>query len=113
MRKYVRGVEEVIGENRIEDIIGINRTIKEIADKELRKSYSRKVGEKVGNREPPWVTEEVRKEIGERKRINRLRRNMRDTETREQYWEMYRAQKEKVKGIVRREMLKYEDIRTE
>ena len=83
--------------------------MKEVADQKLKKTYSRKVGQEIRNKEPLWVTKEVREEIKERKRLNRIKRNTNDEREKEKHWEEYKIQKEKVKDIVRRGMFKYEN----
>ena len=75
LREYVKGVERRVQEHRIEDIRKFNRTIEEVAGQKLERTYTRRVGKETGNKEPPWVTEEIKREIKERKRLNRITRN--------------------------------------
>ena len=70
--------------------------MKEVADQKLKKTYSRKVGQEIRNKEPLWVTKEVREEIKERKRFNRIRRNTSDEREKENHWEEYKRKRLKI-----------------
>ena len=107
--KYVEKVEQRIREKGVDSIKGLNQVIGEVADVELKKTYNRKVGKGEVKQDPPWVTEEVVREIKERKRLNRLSRNAGEEEVGERYRVEYRKQKEVVKEIIRREMFRYEE----
>ena len=62
--------------------------IKEGAEKKLKKKRRRREGIERGQRvvENPWITEEIRKNIKERRKINRTKRNLK-SEARKQFWE--------------------------
>ena len=98
---YSREVEQRVRDKGIDSIRELNKVIGEVADEKLKKTYSRKLGQQKDSKDPPWVTEEVRSEIKERKRINRLQRNETNEQLKEQYGKQYEMQKEKVKSIVR------------
>ena len=55
--------------------------MKEVAEELLKRRYRRKTdskGEKI--KEKPWMTEEIRKQIKQRKTFNRLMRNAKSDE---------------------------------
>ena len=108
MEEFVNGVENEIrggvngGINEFEGII------KEKAEVHLKRIYRRKINERTREiLEPRWMNEEIRREIRYRRYLNRKKRRLIGYE-REQYWNMYRVQKEKVKELVRKEKTKYE-----
>ena len=57
-------------------MVGINKIVKETADKKLTAKYRRKIQNRENMQvEEPWVSERLNESIKERKRYNKLRRH--------------------------------------
>ena len=94
-------------------IDSINRIIKKAAEDNLKAIYRNRnrAGE---GREQPWMNDNIRKEIKERRKLNKIHRNWReDEEGRKDAWEAYQGQKSKVKELISKEMKQYEENSTE
>ena len=85
----------------------INEIIKEAADLELKTTYRRRTDGN-DNVEAPWINNEIRQEISNRRDLNRKHRNEIDTEKKLQYFHEYKQQKIKVANLIVSEMWKYE-----
>ena len=77
----------------------MNTIIQEAADKTLKRKYVKRRNKK-GVREPPWMTNEIKEGIKERRKINRERRNETDCERKQMLWEEYLEQKTKVQELI-------------
>jgi len=94
--------EPEIGLGRFEEIV------KRQADAVLLRRFRRvECGESGRRLEPPWMNDDLKREIKYRRDLNRRRRRAAGRE-REQLWDRYRVQKEKVKVLVRNQKMDYE-----
>ena len=59
------------------------------------------------------MNEEIRREIGVRKRLNRVRRNLQEEAERNEAWVRYKVQKNKVADMVRESIREYERNKTD
>jgi len=84
--------------------------LKNTAEETLQRTYRKKFtdGDDEIKKEKPWFTENIRREIKARKRINRKCRNETDNEKKRELEEEYHEQKKKVQEIVKEEISKYE-----
>ena len=85
----------------------INRIMKETAEEELKIKYKSRIDEKE-REEPPWFKKEIKKEIAERRNLNKIHRRSVEVDSKEEAWKKYKEQKDKVKVLIRIEMEKYE-----
>ena len=83
--------------------------MKETADEVLKGIYRRRENKQEDGEEPPWINEDIRIEIKERKRFNRNRRNAQGREEEERWKELYTEQKIKVQNMIRKEIYKHEE----
>ena len=110
MIEYARDVAVKLEEEEIGHIDNLNEIIKVTADAKLKRTYRKKLTNEANDiTEPPWVTDEIRNERKERRRLNRLRRNCTSEEERIQLWNQYLEQKTKVQTIVWREIYKHDE----
>ena len=59
--------------------------------------------------EPPWMNEEIRREIAKRRKLNKKQRKCHEGEVKERAWNEYLEQKNKVRRLVKEEMECYEN----
>ena len=114
LSKFKKNVEEHLEGKIITNIEELNKILRDKAEETLRVKYKRKliqVGEKE-KEEAPWVTEEIRKGISNRKLYNRLRRNARTEEDKHRYENQYQEEKTKVHMMIREAIYKQEDKET-
>ena len=74
-----------------------NTTLKEAADKTLKKIYRRKILNNNDKevQEPPWINEDIKNGIKERRIYNRAKRNAKNDEMKKVYQERYEEEKRK------------------
>ena len=105
---FVNGVESAVRMGVNGSIDELERIVRSGADEHLKRIHRRKIERKTREVvEPVWMNETIRGEIRYRRYLNRKKRRLTGNEQ-EQYWELYRVQKEKVKELVREEKTKYE-----
>ena len=92
-------------------IEGLNRLIGEAAEETLKAKYRRKE-KSGGEKEQPWINEEIRRGIRERRNLNKTHRNCRNLQDKEEAWKSYVEQKEKVKRMIAEEMRIFEERMT-
>ena len=112
---FVNGVEEKLKSTSplCNKITQFNQILTESADSTLKATYRRKKQNKKGGHiEPPWMNNDIRNGIKERKRFNRLKRNAINEEEKENLTLLYLNQKEKVQSMIREKMFEYEDKKT-
>ena len=108
LNRYVRALETKITGRNTDHINTLNEAIKETADEILRKTYRKKVIEgETKVEEPPWINNDIRKEIKKRKQLNRRKRNAQDIQEKEQLNEMYKKQKQIVQNLIKQEMYRH------
>ena len=90
-----------VEETEVENIVQFNNLIKSVADEKLKSQYRRRTIETENIQEQPWVTDEIRKEVKIRKRINRERRNENDDNRKDSLRIAYLKQKVKVQLLVK------------
>ena len=85
MKEFGDEIERVWEERDIKTVEDMTLSIVEVAEKVLKKEFRRKVSDEDGWKkiEEPWMNEEIRLAIKERKRINRKRRRCRCKRERE------------------------------
>jgi len=82
-----------------EEITELEKRIKNTADKIVKKKYKRQLlTDDKRFEEPVWISDEVRREIKERKRMNRNRLNAKNKEEEERWKRMYFEQKYKTEN---------------
>lgn len=114
LTKFRGKVEEHLTGGNITSIEKLNIMLKDTADDTLKTKYRRKLiseGRKV-KEEAPWITEEIRKGIKERKRYNKLRRNATTQEEKERYGNHYHEEKIRVQMMVKEAIYKQEEKET-
>ena len=67
LEKYIKCVEERIKINRVDRIEDMNSILVQARNETLTKRYKRKVTPDYERKEQPWVNEEIRRKIKERK----------------------------------------------
>ena len=110
VQRYRLQVEEKLETGGQFSMTEINKILLEAAEQHLSTEYRRR--EKEGETEQPWITQEIRREIGKRRQLNKKHRGA-EEEDRKEKWERYLSQKGKVKELIRAEMRKYEEKLTE
>ena len=108
---YKEQVERKVLQLEEKEIAKINGIVLQAAEENLTVKYRKKTKEE--EEEKPWMTEEIRKAIGERRNRNKEHRNLREEEEREEAWTRYVRQKMKVKEMIREQMREYEKKITE
>ena len=106
--KFRRQVEETVGALVEPGVASINTCITEAAQQHLKRTYKGKQDRET-TREKPWMNEEIKQAIKERKNVNRLHRNAREGAEKQVLWEQYLAQRRKVKEMIRLELRIHED----
>ena len=106
MRTFVTEVENRIEREEGLDLEKFEDIVQMTAERCLKRRVRRKINKK-GKVEPPWINDEIKREIKERKRVNRERRNA-SADRKQQLWEDYKKQKGKVKTMVRKYKSDYE-----
>ena len=110
LQNYAEEVEQEFQTKNVRTITEVNATIKEVADKHLKKKYRRKITDEAQKiKEPPWMNETIRKEIKKRKELNRTRRNETIEERKREHWTNYLEQKKKVQSLIKEEIYKHEE----
>lgn len=109
LNKFCKGMEESIRTNKIDNMEEFDCAMRETAETELKKTLRRKVGGKKDEiKEPPWITQEIRDAIKDRRRINRMRRNCNNPEEKERLGKQYIKQKENAADMVKGAITKHE-----
>ena len=108
--------EEMLKEVRLDHcrkITEINRKIKSVAERTLRRSGRNRMPRDREREEPVWMTKEILRGIKERKALNREKRNETDAVKKGQLEQMYLCKKRQVQSKIQEEMSKYEIKKTE
>ena len=105
LEEYVSLLETKMEE--VDSIQQFNHTMKETADKMLKRKYTRKMN-KEGEEEPPWINREIKEGIKERRKINRERRNEPDERKRQILWTKYIEKKLEVQQMIKNRIYEYE-----
>ena len=90
-----------IVEMEVENIKQFNNIMKTVADEKLKSLYRRRTTDSGNIKEQPWITNEIRKEVKIRQKINRARRNEKDEDVKEHLRAAYATQKAKVQLLVK------------
>ena len=110
LQNYAEEVEQKFQTNRIQTISEANEIIKEMADKHLKRKYRRRItNEEQKISEPPWMNENIKREIKKRKELNRAKRNEKNEEKKQELWSRYLEQKKIVQIIIKEEIYKNEE----
>ena len=112
IQRYIVELEKRLEEEDVTNIERLNEIIRASADKTMKRTYTRKVTKK-GEAEPPWMNNEIKEGIKERRKINRERRNEENPERRQVLWEMYLEQKSKVQELIKEQIREHERRVTE
>ena len=106
MGEFVKGMEERFRNEEEMKVWNMEGAIKEVADVCLKRSF--KVREKRHKQmDQPWMTNEIKREIGIRRELNRRKRGLQGEEYR-RVWGYYKVQKERVRVMVRDAKVGYE-----
>jgi len=109
MGEFVMEIENRIENQRIDNMLQFDDVLKKTADDVLKRTIrKRKRCQNEREIEPVWMNEDIRKEIKNRRKLNRDRRAAVDPETREFCWNKYLDQKEKVKKMVKDAKMQHE-----
>ena len=108
MKVFRERVEEKLIAVAEMNIKTLNEVVKQQAEEVLKKQYKRKRRED-GGKEKPWMNEEIRKAIKERKKYNREARNAKDEETKKSAREKYKEKRERAKELIRMAIGKQEE----
>ena len=107
MEKYRRKVEESIMVLEDKSMININRIMAKSAEEHLKTKYKKRIDNE-GKEEPPWISEEIRREIAKRRTLNKAHRSEQVRENKEIAWTRYKEQKSRVKKLISEEKGRYE-----
>jgi len=108
MECFVEEFEKQIEEGRVNNIEQFEVTLKECADRTLKRTIRRKEEVREEKFEPIWMNDAIREQIKNRRKLNRMRRTADEPELRQQYWDEYKIQKEKVKVLVKKAKIEHE-----
>ena len=114
LKSYKSEVEDRLKDKGFLTMKDLNRTMKEVADSKLKRVYRRKVikREQTHEAEPPWITEEIRQGIKQRKKCNREKRNPRHEGEGDLLEENYQKAKRETQNMIKEAIYRYEDKTT-
>ena len=95
--------------NKIEDM---NKLMNKVKEEKLIRTYKRKKGEENQIKEQPWVNEEIRKGIKQRKEFNRRKRNENNTTKKTELEEKYKQKKYEVQRMIKEQITIHEKKET-
>ena len=103
MKEFGDEVESEWRERDIKTVEEMTMSVFEVAERVLKREFRRYVSEEKGwvKIAEPWMNEEIRLAIKERKRINRKRRRCRCEKERRRLWDEYMTQKRLVQRLIR------------
>ncbi|XP_068203640.1 probable inactive protein kinase DDB_G0270444 [Palaemon carinicauda] len=93
LREYTTRVKEILRDRQIDRIEGKDLIIKEATEEKLARVYRREVLKEEKVHEQPWMNDEIRKSIKERKDLNRKKRNESNIEVKRVLQEIYDQKK--------------------
>ena len=110
LKEFGEEVEKIWSTRNIESVEEMTLSMIEAADRTLKKKVRKRVSEEGIWRkiESPWMNEEIREAMKERKKINRKKRKCKNPKEKEILEIKYQAQKERVQIMIREAMEKYE-----
>ena len=103
--KWVRDTENITLQK-------LEYQMKTTAEATMRTKLTRSVT-KNGQIEPIWLTKEIKEEIALRRKLNKCKRNAKDTEEAIEYGNRYKSQKQKVQILVKETLMEHERKVTE
>ena len=109
LKRYNEEIKKKIEGKAPEKIMELNELIRDSAERTLQKSYKKRTDQENEISEPPWMNEEIRKQIELRKKLNRKHRKAKIEEEKTKTWCDYKKQKLKCKTLVKVEITKYEE----
>ena len=114
LKSYKSEVEDRLKDKGFLRMKDLNRTMKEVADSKLKRVYRRKVikREQTHEAEPPWITEEIRQGIKQRKKCNKEKRNSRHEGEGDLLEENYQKAKRETQNMIKEAIYRYEDKTT-
>ena len=95
--------------NRIEDM---NKMMDETRQDKLKRKYKRKIGQESKVKEPPWINEDIRIGIKERKELNRRKRKEKNENAQIELEERYLQKKREVQSMVKEQITVHEIKKT-
>ncbi|KAK3878158.1 hypothetical protein Pcinc_017182 [Petrolisthes cinctipes] len=110
LRNFITELEFTLEQGDINNMEQFNENMKEIANKTLKTTYRRRIGNKGEVKEASWVNESIRQGIKKRRYYNRLRRYAENKEEEDKYEELYLKQKDKVQGEIKRTIYAHESM---
>ena len=105
LKEFREEMEKQGKEKKTQNMKELEERIEITANKTLKSKYKRKQRKNTEEREPVWMTEQIRTEIKERKRRNKKRRNTVSKEEQEKRKRMYEEQKHKTQEVIREEII--------
>ncbi|KAK3867211.1 hypothetical protein Pcinc_004102 [Petrolisthes cinctipes] len=82
--------------------------MKEQAEQVLKKTYKRRENITQKVTEPPWINDEIRKKISQRRNMNKRKRNAETPEVKEEMQRLYKEKKNEVQTLIKEEIYKHE-----
>jgi len=110
LRMFREKIDRKLEEVQIGSLDDLGKLIQDTSKNTLEKVYRRRSPQNLENhkKEKPWFTEEIRREIKERRKLNREHRNEINQNLKKQKRVKYEKQKIKVQNIIREEIRKFE-----
>ena len=110
LKEYGDEVENIWKNRKIESVEEMTLSMKEAADRILKKIIKKRVSEEGEWKriESVWMNEEIREAWKKRREINRKKRKSKNTEEKEKLENDYQRQKEKVHMMIREAKERYE-----
>ena len=108
LEKFIVKMEESLTSKRVERMEELDKMVEEEMQRSLKRSYKKKVLEEEQIEEKPWINDEIREKIKERKKWNRLKRNENNPEERQRLETLYEEKKKEVMKLVKEEVTDYE-----
>ena len=108
LEEFIVKMEERLAEENVQRMTGYNRIVNEEAQKILKRLYRRRVLEEERVEEKPWMNEEIRQKVKERKNLNRMKRNERNPTTLHRLEALYEEKKKEVMVLVKEAITEYE-----
>ena len=112
LNSYVKEVEEECQKESTMNMEKMEKIMKMVAERKLKRVYIRREREGTKEPEPPWINEEIKQGIKKRKQLNREWRNTKDERERDLAKERYISKKREVQKSIKQEISKHEERKT-
>ena len=108
IKTFVENFEERLRNIEDQNLEKFDELIEELSDKLLKTKIVKSRRKEKGKIEPIWLNKEIKNEIKNRKKYNKLKRNCLNEIEKDYFESKYLEHKEKVKLMVKNEITKYE-----